>query len=162
MIDEHGPIAQKLDIIGRGVRQGEAAFQRLQLNIQMMERRLLVQRKAPFIRVGDERNARVLQHITRFAQVAAQRRGITFFPPDEHVLVHQLLQQTGIARRFIGGCCRWHDRAENAIVLSENASARIAKRSGVIDQLCRHDQLSRRVPSLRSAEDTAFFIFAMK
>ena len=145
MVDEHRPGADELDVVGAGVGEGEARLQRFEMDVEMVERGLLVQREAPFIGIGDERDARMLEQIRGRRRVLRERGRIDLLGADHQAAADQPRQQPAVARALIGGGALRHHGAQDAAFGNEHAAGGVAERARV------GDRVHQRASGVRSA-----------
>src|SRR5256885_17236765 len=101
MIDEHWAAADELNVVSGGVRQGEALIQRFELQVEVKQGRLLVERKAPLVGIGYERDSGVLQHMACAGRSAAQHACLDLARTKQHVLGAQPVEETRVPDRPI-------------------------------------------------------------
>ena len=125
------PHALELHIVGGGVRQGEAGLKRGQMDVQMMDRRALHQRKGPFVRIAYEREARMLQHELRGRGLCFEGAPVGFMTGNQQPALDQAVQQPRIPGSDIVGGPKRHDGSVDGVTGRKNPSAGITKGTGI-------------------------------
>ena len=134
-IDEDRLGPQELDVVGARVRQRDALLQAAHLDVEVQERGTLERREAPLVRIGDERQLRVLHDIARIVEAAWQAARLDPLLGDRRAFGDQRLEHPGRTDELEIGRGTRHDSAQHAVAKNEDPTAGITIGAGVCRRL---------------------------
>lgn len=126
-IDEDGPRAEELDVVGRGIGQGDVVVQKRDLDVEMGKGRGLEGTERPFVRVGPKGNFRMFENDSASRRVFAQLGAVDLFTADHHAARDQRRQGVGIPYKNIIVECDGPYRAKNPAMVHIDLSGRVPK-----------------------------------